>query len=164
MRSKTLDDNAVQDPTTGFGSRASLFGDLARALEADAPPSLLAVFAFAGIEEYRRLFGRIAAEALLTELAGRLEHTRSAVTWYRPREDEFVALVRAPLSTGEDILDGARSALHEAGEFVTVSAVVGAVALPEAASEPMEALILADQELSVRSTAGRARERRSNPR
>ena len=157
-------DVRLDDPTTGFGSRDRLFDDLAKALEPNAPPSVLAVFGLEGIDRYRELFGRIGAEALLTELAGRLDRTRPGVTWYRPREDEFVALVGGPLPSAEALLKSAQAALDAPGEFVSVTAAVAAVVLPEEAGGPMEALMLADDQLSAHASARKARERRAQPR
>jgi GGDEF domain-containing protein len=171
------DDLLLIEPLTGFGSREKLFADLEEALQPDAAPSLLAVFGFAGISEYRELFGQVDTSSLLVEFAGRLrEALQSSVTFYRPRKDEFAVLIPgefAVLISGEfaatePLLETAVATLEKSGRDTLVKGAYGVTLLPSEASDPIEAMMLADQQLSALLGRGprdrRSTERRLNPR
>ena len=55
-------------------------------------------------------------------------------------------------------------ALNDVGEPSLVTAAFGAISLPDEAADPIEALILADERLSLGVLSGKARERRQHSR
>jgi GGDEF domain-containing protein len=146
------------DPLTGFGTREELFSDLSDALEAGSPSSVFAVVDLAGAEEYRRLFGERTCDALIAQLAGAFARiVRPLGSCYRPRYAEFCALVRQPLAEAGPLLDTATGALRVVGSTAELSFSYGVTLLPDEARDPIEALIIADQQLDV---ARLSRERR----
>lgn len=153
------------DPLTGLGTRAELMADLADAVEPTSPARTLALFDFAGFGAYVDLYGRLEGEALLVRLAGRLsEALEQPASFYRPRSDEFAALIQTSLAIAEPLLIAAVASLTSRFEHFEIIATFGAAVLPDEASEPVEALMLADQRLFVSTLARRARERRHQPR
>jgi len=123
------------DRLTGFGDRQKLIADLTEAVEPGSPPSVLAV-------------------------------VRPVGACYRPRADEFCVLAGGSLDR-----DGVRTMLTEAayalfgeGEAFMISSWFGACVLPDEASEPTEALMLADERLRTRTENRQSRERRHNAR
>jgi GGDEF domain-containing protein len=113
---------------------------------------VLAIFALDGLAEYRELYGRPAAQALLLQLAARLVSTVAQTgTCYHPREDEFVALIDARVADAKLLLRGSVEALHQPDARATVSATYGSVHLPDDANDPAEAVRLADEHLSENS-------------
>jgi GGDEF domain-containing protein len=146
------------DPVTGFASRDRLIDDLDRALEPDSPCSVLAVFELAGSEEYRRVFGRQASDDLVARLAEECRRAAEATArWYRPRQDEFCAIVELPLDEATLIVEEAVRRLREEGSGSLISASFGVAVLPDEPSDAIDALIIADQHLDHRTN----RERRS---
>jgi GGDEF domain-containing protein len=149
------------DPLTGFGARLSLMAALAEAVEPGAPPALLVVFGLDGFDEYAALFGRLAGRRLLVRLAARLtEALAPAGRCYRPRYQEFSALVNTTIAEARPVLDAAVVALRERGKAVAVTAAWGAAMLPEEASDPVSALRLADERLSSNAPRRKRRNRR----
>lgn len=170
MSVPTRADEALQiKPLTGFGSREALFAELREATGPDAQPSVLAVFGLDGISEYGELFGQLDADTLIVGLAGRLEEIlRSVATFYQPRKGEFVVLCQGDVAAVEPLLEQAAATLQEPGRFISVTGAYGMTVLPSESSDPVEALMLADQQLSAllsrRSRERRSGERRLNPR
>jgi len=150
------------DPITRFGTRESLIAALVEAVEPESPPALLAVFDLEGLDEYQALFGSLAANALLSRLAGRLfEVIGPAGSCFRPRAYEFAVLVPSPISEVAAVLDAAASALRERAAPVSVAAAWGAAMVPEEATDAMDALILADERLASNAPRRRSRRRRA---
>ncbi|HUK45195.1 MAG TPA: diguanylate cyclase [Gaiellaceae bacterium] len=146
------------DPISLLGSRGQLIDDLELSLEADGPSRVLAVFDLAGLYEYRTVHGVLAGDDLTDRLARVFVRAmKNEGRCYRSRQDELCAIVDAPADKARPVLDAAAAALREEGapSFVTVS--FGMAFLPREASDPIEALTIADQELAV---ARRGRERR----
>jgi diguanylate cyclase len=165
MGHDTLTDLVLTEPLTGFGSRAKLLDDLETAVKPDSPSSVLVIIGFDGLTEYRDTFGRLETQTLLAELAGRLQdELKSVGTCYRPREDEFALIVHAAIDTVQPLLDVLIPRLHEPGRFVSVTAAYGFAMLPDEAPDPLEAMMIADQELNLAVLGRRSRERRLNPR
>jgi HD-GYP domain-containing protein (c-di-GMP phosphodiesterase class II) len=69
--------------------------------------------------------------------------------------DEFCLLFRPGAWVAEPIIEGAATALCERGEGFSIGCSYGAVTLPREASEPSEALRLADQRLYAHKNGGR---------
>jgi GGDEF domain-containing protein len=152
------------DPLTGFGTRHALLAEIGGAVAGDRGPTLLVVFGLEGFEEYVALFGSLAGRTLLVKLASRLAAALgSGATCFRPRKDEFAALVRTPIDGVAEVLDHAVSALRERAASVAVSAAWGAAMLPEEAADPVAALALADTRLASNAPRRRRRNRRSSP-
>jgi GGDEF domain-containing protein len=153
------------DPLTGFRTRSALLADLAVAVEGARGPTLLVVFGLDGFDEYVTLFGSLAGRALLVKLGARLAGALGAgATCYRPRQDEFAALVPTTIGAVAEVLDRAVAALRERAAPVAVTAAWGAAMLPEEAADPVDALRLADTRLASNAPRRRRRNRRSSPR
>lgn len=156
----------LTDPLTGFGSRQKLIADLAEALEPESPPRTLAVYALAGWKDSRRIFGERATDGLIARLAKAFALVVHPVgACYRSREDEFCVLAGVP--DDEDglttMLAAAAGTIREEGEAFSISSWFGAVILPDEASDPTEALMLADERVRARMGNREPRERRQNP-
>ena len=146
-------------------SREQLLADLAEAAKPDLLPKALAVFALDGFSEFVERLGRVEGEAVLAELANRLERAvSSAGSCYRPREDEFALLCDAGGPSLEPLFDRAIAALREPGRPVPLSAAFGSVLVPDEATDPIAALRLADERLSAAQPGRRPRERRQQVR
>ena len=155
------------DPLTGFRVREQFIADLTAALEPGSPPRTLAVFDLVGLSEHRRSFGERASDELIARLAEAFARVVvPAGSCYRPRRDEFCSLVagRIDEADGANLLPEAARALLEAGEGSLTSSWFGACLLPEEAADPIEALMLADERLLVRSDHRASRERRHGER
>ena len=148
------------DQLTGLGGRVKLISDLTAAVRADSPPTLLAIVYFEGFGGKTRRRGDRGWRAALVERCSTLARSLEPVsTCYRLREAEFAALVHAPASEAFSLLDQAVSLLETgtADDFHPVS--FGTCLLPEEAAEPLEALVLAGERLSLSKRGGEARGR-----
>jgi GGDEF domain-containing protein len=153
------------DPLTGFGTRQALLAGLGSALEQERDPTLLVVFGLDGFDDYVALFGSLAGRTLVVKLASRLADALGpAAACYRPRQDEFAALVPTPIVAVAEVLDSAVAALRERASSVAVTAAWGAAMLPEEATTPAAALKLADERLGSNAPRRRRRNRRSSAR
>jgi GGDEF domain-containing protein len=151
------------DPLTGFGTRYALLLALAETVEPESMPRLLVVFGLDGFDEYTSLFGRLAGRTLLVRLAARLsEALAPAGVCFRPRHDEFSALIETTIDAAKPVLDTAVFALRERASSGAVTAAWGAVLLPEEADAPVAALKLADARLASNAPRRRRRNRRSS--
>jgi GGDEF domain-containing protein len=156
-------DQDYADPLTGFGTRAALLEDLADVVCDGAPPSVVAIFALEGLGEYGAFHGELARERVVSNLARRLAAKLGPPgSCYRPRNDEFIALISAPLAEAIPLLDACAAALRERDRYVTITASFGAALLPDEADEPVEALRIADERLSSNSPRRRPRRRQRN--
>ena len=150
------------DPLTGFGTRHALLLALAETVEPESMPTLLVVFGLDGFEEYVSLFGRLAGRTLLVKLSARLSEVLvPAGVCFRPRHDEFSALIETTIDAAKPVLDGAVVALRERASSGAVAAAWGAVLLPDEADAPIAALKLADARLASNAPRRRRRNRRS---
>ena len=151
------------DPLTGLGTRQTLLAELAAAVEGKDGPVLLVVFGLEGVDEYETLFGTLAGRALLVKLAARLADALGAASrCYRPRQDEFAALVPTPIAGVTEVLDRAAAALRERTASVAVSAAWGAAMLPDEADDPIAALTVADTRLASNAPRRKRRNRRAS--
>jgi diguanylate cyclase (GGDEF)-like protein len=140
---------SVTDALTGLGNRRKLVSDLERLLRAPAPPqSLLMLFDLDGFKGYNDSFGHPAGDALLARLGTKLEAvTGTKGAAYRLGGDEFCLVADVSSTEIEGLVDRASAALSERGEGFEVSSSFGAALLPEEATEPSDALRLADERL-----------------
>ncbi len=146
-------------------SREQLLADLAEAAKPDLLPKALAVVALDGVGELVERLGGVRAEAVLAELADRLEQTvSSAGSCYRPRKDEFALLCDAGDPSLQPLLERAIAALREPGRPAPLNAAFGSVLVPDEASDPIAALRLADERLTAAQPGRAPRERRQQVR
>jgi GGDEF domain-containing protein len=126
---------------------------------------MLAIFDLIGFSEYAVLVGRLEGQDMLARVGDRLaEAIEQPASFYRPRDTEFAAILEVPLDTTGKQLAAAVLALTERVARFDLALAFGAVMLPAEALEPIDALILADERLSLSVRARRTRERRNNQR
>lgn len=134
---------ALTDDLTGLGNRRRLLAELGSACESGDPHTLF-LFDLDGFKSYNDRFGHVQGDALLSRLGKRLgvalERGASA---YRPGGDEFCVLVPGRERVEERAAAYAE-ALSESGHGFTISCACGWALLPDEASEPSQALRLAD--------------------
>jgi GGDEF domain-containing protein len=151
------------DPLTGFGDYQALIGDLIQALEPGSPPAVLAVFELGGSNDHRQALGERASDALIVRCAEQFGRViRPAGLCYRPRRDEFCALLTGSIDELNGTLLAAAQAIQRGAEPCVLSACFGSAVLPEEASDPVDLLILADERLSLGRGSSGPRERRRN--
>jgi two-component system cell cycle response regulator len=160
---------ANRDALTGLGNRRALLADLEReaARASASKPMLMLLFDLNGFKRYNDTFGHPAGDALLARLGRRLaERAAGAGTGraYRLGGDEFCTLIEltrgpqaaaAPSQTTpgpHEIAAELAGALLEGGEHFTIGACYGEVLLGREASDPAEALRIADQRLYAQKT------------
>jgi GGDEF domain-containing protein len=152
---------ALVDSLTGLGTRHALIATIDDAI-AGEEAVLLVIFALDGFDEYSSLFGQLAARTLLVKLSARLvEALGPDARCFRPRRDEFAAMVPTGIGGAATVLDAAVAALRERAAPVAVAASWGAAMLPEEASDTVAALALADDRLASNAPRRRRRNRRS---
>ena len=146
------------DPLTGLHNRRILLEDLERAVHfapADGP-RLLVLLDLNRFKAYNDAFGHPAGDALLDRVGRRLsEAAGPSGRAYRLGGDEFCALVE-PGTDGPQATAGLIA--REAGEEdrgVRVDACCGFALVPDEATDPGDALSLADQRLYVAKAHGR---------
>jgi two-component system cell cycle response regulator len=158
-------DEARTDVLTGLGNRRKLFDDLEAALGDPTGSYVLGLYDLNGFKLYNDSFGHLAGDALLARLG---ENLTRFVTGrgraYRMGGDEFCIVVRNDGSEATLAVAGAAQALAERGEGFEITAAYGSVQLPDATSEPDEALRLADQQMYMNKQGTRlsASEQSSN--
>ena len=146
-------DEALTDALTGLGNRRAL----TRALEAiDGDRMVLALFDLDGFKHYNDTFGHPAGDALLVRLGSNLSACLAGRgRAFRMGGDEFCVLVEP---RGDDpglLVESAAAALSESGEGFSIGCSYGAIELPDEATEPAEALRIADQRMYASKHAGR---------
>ena len=150
-----------QDPLTGLGDHSKLISDLTAALVPGQSPTVLAVFEIVGSRDHRRAFGERANDELIVRCA---EKFKSLIepdgVCYRPRRDEFCALIPGRIEDVSATLFEVEAELRSDEEFSLVTACFGAAALPDEADDPTGLLMIADQRISMRIRGRELRERR----
>jgi two-component system cell cycle response regulator len=137
---------ATTDILTGLGNRRLMVDDLDAAFgrAAKGEEIRLALFDLDGFKVYNDTYGHPAGDALLTRLGRKLDATvQGHGVAYRMGGDEFCVLLNGGPGS-EETLVAATIALSERGEGFSVTASRGVVDLPGEASEPSDALRLAD--------------------
>lgn len=154
---------SVTDSVTGLGNRRRLVSDLDAAVAAATSehPWLLVIFDLDGFKGYNDTFGHPAGDQLLTHLGAKLACGEGKdVRVYRPGGDEFCLLAPVAGIDIERLVDDGVRALSESGEGFDVTSSFGAVLLPDDASDPSEALRMADTRLYAQKHGKRARRER----
>jgi diguanylate cyclase (GGDEF)-like protein len=155
---RTSRGEALTDALTGLGNRRAL----ARALEELLPqatperPIVLAIFDLDGFKQYNDTFGHPAGDTLLVRLGANLRaflHGRGRA--FRMGGDEFCAVFQTAGEPHEPMVQGAGAALSEHGDGFSITCSHGAITLPVEASDPIEALRIADQRMYANKHAGR---------
>jgi diguanylate cyclase (GGDEF)-like protein len=145
------------DPLTGLFNRRALMEDLPRTCQgaSEEQPAFLWYFDLNGFKHYNDSFGHIAGDTLLARLGGRLcEAVRPHGVAYRLGGDEFCVLIAASLEEPQALFYRARGALAEQGGAFAITASAGAVEIPREASDPTQALRLADQRMYQEKGSG----------
>jgi diguanylate cyclase (GGDEF)-like protein len=142
-------DEPFTDALTGLGNRRKLVADLNRLLEpSDPTPTLLLIFDLSGFKAYNDDFGHAAGDALLTRLGKKLAAVPGPEgATYRLSGDEFGLIVQIGEGEAEQLIDRASNALSEHNEGWGISSSFGGVLLPYEATDPSDALRLADERL-----------------
>jgi two-component system, cell cycle response regulator len=152
---------ALTDPLTGLGNRRHLTTRLEATADTPRGPgelSLLAVFDLDGFKAYNDSYGHPAGDALLQRLGTRLAAFATARgEAFRLGGDEFCLLARCTAAEVDGLVAGATASLGERGDGFLVTASQGSVIIPTEATQPDEALQLADR----RMYANKNRERSS---
>jgi two-component system, cell cycle response regulator len=140
---------SITDVLTGLGNRRKLMNDLQQSLGAEHPsPALLMIFDLDGFKGYNDSFGHPAGDALLALLGSKLAAVPGpGGAAYRLGGDEFCLICPVTAQDAEPLIDRACTALTERGEGFHISSSFGAVMLPDDATDPSEALHLADERL-----------------
>jgi two-component system, cell cycle response regulator len=155
---RTSRDEALTDALTGLGNRRALARALDELLPQVGPerPLVLALFDLDGFKQYNDTFGHPAGDTLLVRLGGNLAaflHGRGRA--FRMGGDEFCALFQTAGEPLEPMVQGAAAALSEHGDGFSITCSHGAITLPVEATEPMDALRIADQRMYANKHAGR---------
>ena len=160
-------DEAKTDALTGLGNRRALaesIEELSNVAEGAEPAErlagesrfLLALFDLDGFKHYNDTFGHPAGDALLvrlgSNLAACLERRGRA---FRMGGDEFCVLIEPGNDDPEQLVRSAAAALSESGDGFTIGCSFGSILLPEEATDPAEALRVADQRMYAQKHAGR---------
>jgi diguanylate cyclase (GGDEF)-like protein/putative nucleotidyltransferase with HDIG domain len=140
---------ALTDPLTGLGNRRQMQQDLAAY---DGVPQAIAMFDLDGFKTYNDTYGHGAGDVLLRRIAEALDqsvqpHGRA----YRMGGDEFSAL----LPPDADVA-GIAALLTQSGDGFVVTASYGAALMPGDATDPDDALRIADARMYMCKFRGRA--------
>jgi GGDEF domain-containing protein len=150
--------SAHHDYLTGFGDHDKLVTDLTEALTPGSPQAVLAVFELAGSSDYRQVYGELASAELIVRCAARFRRViEPAGVCYRPRQDEFCALISGPIDKARATLYAAAHSIRGGKQPFLVSARLGAAVLPDEADDPIDLLILADERLQLLIKGGKPR-------
>jgi diguanylate cyclase (GGDEF)-like protein len=150
VSNRVLERELSTDSLTGLRNRRALMEDLPRACESadESHPAFLWYFDLNGFKRYNDSFGHVAGDALLARLGSRMaEAIGRHGSCYRLGGDEFCALLSGPVDDPHALFLTAREALSERGGAFAVTASAGAVEIPREASDPTQALRLADQRM-----------------
>jgi two-component system cell cycle response regulator len=134
------------DQLTGLGNQGRLQMDLAeRCARAGQEPITLLLLDLNGFKRFNDTFGHPAGDEMLSRLGHQL---RAAVTGsgfaYRVGGDEFAVVIGGAEELHDAVAKGAAEALTASGKGFEVGAAWGTVAIPREATEPRDAMQLAD--------------------
>jgi two-component system cell cycle response regulator len=144
---RTLLEQVQRDPLIGLGNRGRMQVDLETlcARASQESPAAVVFLDLNGFKRFNDTFGHPAGDDLLVELGGAL---RKAVgedgTAYRVGGDEFCVLLACPSQRFADVTRKIAEALTAKGKDFAVSASWGMATVPAEATDPAEALRLAD--------------------
>jgi diguanylate cyclase (GGDEF)-like protein len=149
-------DEAITDPLTGIGNRRAFKRDLQRLMPAVTLQGemLVAMFDLDRFKQYNDTFGHAAGDALLTRLAGSLNHAVGAsASAYRMGGDEFCVLALTGIEAGDQLVHAAVQALTDAGDGWSVGCSWGTAWMPSEATSASDALRLADERMYAQKTS-----------
>ncbi len=154
---------ATTDSLTGLGNRRRLVSDLERQLTSEpVAPTLLMLFDLDGFKGYNDTFGHPAGDALLARLGAKLATVPpDGGAAYRLGGDEFCLLAAVGDGEAEPLIDRACAALTERGEGFEIGSSFGAVMLPDEATDPSQALQVADERLYAQKYSRRGESERT---
>jgi diguanylate cyclase (GGDEF)-like protein len=144
---RVLLEQVQRDPLTGLGNSGRMRLDLERlcATASDDHPGAIVFLDLNGFKRYNDTFGHPAGDDLLVELGSAL---RKAVgkdgSTFRIGGDEFCVLLSCRRDRFAEVTRAAAQALTSKGKGFAVGAAWGAAIVPDEATEPTEALRLAD--------------------
>jgi diguanylate cyclase (GGDEF)-like protein len=149
---------AITDALTGLFNRRKLVLDLEQRLDdPDTGTMLVMLFDLDGFKGYNDSFGHPAGDALLARLGSKLAQVPGDLgAAYRLGGDEFCVVATVRAGDAERLIDRACLALSERGEGFEVSSSFGAVLVPDDATDPSEALRMADERLYAQKHSRRA--------
>ena len=156
---------ALTDGLTGLPNRRRLMLDLERAFQGHGRdnaihPATFAFFDLDGFKGYNDTYGHAAGDMLLDRLATRLaDAVEGRGRAYRLGGDEFCVLLDGRLALDHPRMVACNAALVEHGEGFRVGASCGAVAIPDEADTPTQALQLADRRMYAAKRSSRASSR-----
>ena len=147
---------ADTDGLTGLANRRRLERDLAEAFSPEgAPvPHALMLFDLNGFKNYNDRFGHPAGDALLTRLSAALAEAVPEGRAYRLGGDEFCVLAPIGPIALMDVVPAALDALSESGDGFEVTAAHGFALIPEDATTPNAAMLVADHRMYAHKTLG----------
>jgi two-component system cell cycle response regulator len=160
-------DEAMTDALTGLGNRRALsaaIDDMGNVAEGAEPAErlagetsfVLALFDLDGFKHYNDTFGHPAGDALLVRLGGNLAACLAGRgSAFRMGGDEFCVLIEPGSDEPEQLVRSAAAALSEAGDGFSIGCSYGSILLPDEATDPAEALRIADQRMYAQKHAGR---------
>lgn len=152
-------DDAYRDDLSGIANRRRLLHDLERVVASPAAGHVLLFYDLNGFKQYNDTFGHPAGDVMLRRLAGKLACAIDPQVGaaYRLGGDEFCVLASAPTRDLRQLLDATMDALSEEGDGFSISACFGSVFIPFEASDPLDALTIADQRLYAQKRAAKQR-------
>jgi GGDEF domain-containing protein len=131
--------------STKIGTRDQLLLDLAAAVAPGQPVRLLVILRLGGFEQFTSTFGNGATDKLLDVVVSRLPPASGPSSfYYRPRKDELCGLIAGRLDGVEGALFAAAREIGDSLGTQDISLGFGTAVLPHEASDPLEALALAD--------------------
>ena len=148
---------ADTDGLTGLFNRRRLERDLEEAIAAAdwTRPLALMLLDLNGFKAYNDRFGHPAGDALLVRISARLVAAIPGGRVYRLGGDEFCVLASLAPAALKDAVAAARDALTQRGEGFQISGAHGVALVPEDASSPEAAMLVADARMYARKTLGR---------
>ncbi|MFN8175040.1 MAG: diguanylate cyclase [Solirubrobacteraceae bacterium] len=154
-RGEQLHRLSVTDELTGLGNRRKLMSDIEHALSDEGPEaSVLVIYDLDGFKRWNDRYGHSGGDRLLRLLGERLTAALGPQGHaYRLGGDEFCALIEGDHEASRELVAAGAEALHEQDEKVVITCCHGGVVLPDEATDPIEALRIADQRMYVRKDA-----------
>jgi diguanylate cyclase (GGDEF)-like protein len=148
-----LGQEASHDLLTGLPNRRQLLQDLEHVIDTQRPAAL-ALIDLDGFKTYNDTFGHVQGDLLLGRLGEKLAAAVAHGHAYRLGGDEFCALLPDDEQLSAS-LNAIRDALAEQGDSFVVTASSGVVHLPTEASDPTDALRIADTRMYQNKRGGR---------
>ena len=148
---------ADTDGLTGLLNRRRLERDLEASIGAASAehPLALMLLDLNGFKAYNDRFGHPAGDALLVRISSRLVAAVPDARVYRLGGDEFCVLAPLAGASLRTAVAAARDALTQRGDGFAISAAHGVALIPDDATTPDGAMLVADARMYARKTLGR---------